>query len=423
MGPFEKARDRLKRATFKIAIEPVEQRRQEDWWWGTGFWISKDGYALTAFHNFPEAAKAAVGDNSCIVLAYLDAGPSLELQCLPSISLPEKDGDIGVMKLVNASPAKATDVVEIGRVMLQDDGDRKKFWAGRHVCTYGFPVHAKGPGQGEREICGDIDSFQPLEVIDIKRGPDIIGRIECLRFRAPERARELSGISGAPILDCESGLVLAVAHHYDPDQEIIYGTEIMRLETRWPAVTKWLKDVVPLPTSSFVLLMLPEASDDLLKRLKQIIAKCGFTALLPDEFKLTGNPVTDVTKAIIAARVIIIDVSNSLNAMYVLGIAQCYGSDVLVIAKEGKFKGLPFSSGIEPLCYDLRYSQGKWKMFEQQLTRKLRGIRRKRSETFNPVQHALPEEFRGGFREMLETMARKEEELLRELVQGPDYEY
>jgi hypothetical protein len=41
---------RTRKAIFRIPIEP---NSAGDWWWGTGFFISAEGYALTAFHNLP----------------------------------------------------------------------------------------------------------------------------------------------------------------------------------------------------------------------------------------------------------------------------------------------------------------------------------------------------------------------------------
>lgn len=44
--------------TFKICLE---QNPAGAWEWGMGFFISKDGYALTAFHNLPATVVQANG--------------------------------------------------------------------------------------------------------------------------------------------------------------------------------------------------------------------------------------------------------------------------------------------------------------------------------------------------------------------------
>ena len=56
MLSLEEALDRLRRVTFRIRIE---KNRSRAWEWGTGFFISRDGFALTAFHNLPASLVAA----------------------------------------------------------------------------------------------------------------------------------------------------------------------------------------------------------------------------------------------------------------------------------------------------------------------------------------------------------------------------
>ena len=47
---------RARGAFFRI---PIERDSGRDWWWGTGFFISSAGHALTAYHNLPASVAAA----------------------------------------------------------------------------------------------------------------------------------------------------------------------------------------------------------------------------------------------------------------------------------------------------------------------------------------------------------------------------
>lgn len=160
----------------------------------------------------------------------------LTFECLIDLSLPEHEGDVAVLKLRDPS-TKPIHSLPIAYLSLDlPFQQRNKFWAGRPVCAFGFPFERTG--QGERFVDGNIDSAQPLVEVDAKdlggAGPNITGTVEWLRFYGGARAKELAGISGAPILDRETGWIVAVEHRYDPELNIIYGTEIARLLEKWP---------------------------------------------------------------------------------------------------------------------------------------------------------------------------------------------
>jgi hypothetical protein len=228
----------LRRITFRLRIEKNDEGAYE---WGTGFFVSPEGHALTAFHNLPRDVLEA-GEGR---IAGFYAGREISLECLVSNSLREEEGDVAVLKWSDG-PAHGVDYIEIA---LLDQGSspqhRSLYWAGRQVCAFGFPFEAEG--LGERVVDGCIDTLQPLQVIDQVElggcGPGITGTVEWLRFFAGERARQLEGISGAPVLDRETGQVVAVEHRYDPDRRIIYITEVGRLARKWPAMSRFAKPV------------------------------------------------------------------------------------------------------------------------------------------------------------------------------------
>jgi tetratricopeptide (TPR) repeat protein len=235
------AQERLRRVTFKVRIEKNPHGACE---WGTGFFISPDGYALTAFHNLPQPVKDAEGGT--VDVSYKDAPYTLE--CLVSNSLPESHGDIAVLHLPNP-PA---DLIECVPVAYLDPAlprqQRMQFWAGRPVCIFGFPFEQTG--QAERCVDGNIDAGQPLVEVDEKAsagwGPTIETKTERLRFLGL-RAEALEGISGAPLLDRQTGTIVGVQGSYDPDLRVVYGTEIAALLARWPALRQYARPFTEPP--------------------------------------------------------------------------------------------------------------------------------------------------------------------------------
>jgi hypothetical protein len=69
MLSLNEALDLLNRCSFRI---PIEQNAQGDWEFGTGFFITPTGFALTAFHNLP---KAVVANGGGMVNAFYGSPP------------------------------------------------------------------------------------------------------------------------------------------------------------------------------------------------------------------------------------------------------------------------------------------------------------------------------------------------------------
>ena len=224
----EQAYDMLKRIIFKIRIE---QNKENKWLWGTGFFISSKGYALTAYHCLPsDVVKAQKGKIDIFYNNRL-----MKLDCLLEMSLPEPE-DIAVLKLSD-SRSLAIDPLPLGYFDTSATfQERNKFWKGKKVCIAGFPLGEFG--QVETIVPGMVAESQPIVEEDIKSsqgsGPDITGKVEWLRMLG-DFADSLPGMSGAPVLDLESGTIAAVQNQYVPERcDFIYGTEIGWLLKRVP---------------------------------------------------------------------------------------------------------------------------------------------------------------------------------------------
>jgi len=91
---LNKARELLAKCTFKIQIEYAKGQ----WWWGTGFFASQNGFALTAYHNLPCVVQQTRKDT----LRAWYKQQWLELEFIDDLSL--ESADVAVFKLNN--PAK-----------------------------------------------------------------------------------------------------------------------------------------------------------------------------------------------------------------------------------------------------------------------------------------------------------------------------
>jgi len=229
MQSLLKAQDALSRACFKIMIVGLPDDCLA---WGTGFFISKDGLALTAYHNLP--GKITRTGEGRLDIFY--GNKQLKVDCLCTQS--NADGDIAVLRLVDTRGLSIGFLQPGFFAPKSAHTERYQFWAGRSVCAYGFPSNTKI--LKDRFVDGNIDSGQPiLKITEIDNDnlcEVVLKEVRRLQF-VSLRSCMLYGISGAPVMDRESGLVVAVQGSYDPDCGIVYASEIGSLLDTWPEFT------------------------------------------------------------------------------------------------------------------------------------------------------------------------------------------
>lgn len=239
MISVEEAQACLSRASFRIQIEEPDGRQR----WATGFFICSvdgqaDGTALTAAHNLPRQAWST-GTGS-VRVRY--TGEWYSLECVVEAS--NRQQDIGVMRL-NDPPPGLIDGIPIAYIPCKSLQERRRFWAGRSVCVVGFPC--ENLGLAERLVDGSIDSAQPIvEIEEVDQDNQTSALLRRLRFLG-NRAQELGGISGAAMIDRETGHVIGVQGSYEPSLGIVYGTEIAELACSWPLLDRYAHRLVPHP--------------------------------------------------------------------------------------------------------------------------------------------------------------------------------
>ena len=232
----EKAREEsiriTKKSTFIIYLgkQTTEYGRQYDEW-GTGFFFSKDGYALTADHNV-----RPYKPNRCFTAKYKDTYIKLKV-----IGSSEK-ADIAVLQCVEKEKNLAICFLNVIYLNPDIKSDiRKNFWKHKDILIYGYPIR----GNEENwhidgwSIDGSIDSSSPI--IDSYESNALI-KIERLNMHGTAN-EELGGISGAPIMDLYTHEVIGVEGSFQPLTGHILGTEIAQIVLKYPCLKKFFLDI------------------------------------------------------------------------------------------------------------------------------------------------------------------------------------
>jgi len=197
---------------IRTGPEPIDVRAHAD--------------ALTAFHNLPASLAAA---RSGAVKALDADGRSFVLDFVPMRR--DQERDIALLQMQprdrQAFPHLSIGALEEGL----SPQERTRFWAGRSVLVCGFPFNARG--QEEDGIPGHVRGDAPFGIEDEKSGDGLAVQVERLRI-VPDRTKDVGGISGGPVIDLESGFVVAVEGACHEGRKLILASELMRSAPTWP---------------------------------------------------------------------------------------------------------------------------------------------------------------------------------------------
>jgi hypothetical protein len=182
-------------------------------WFGTGFFISSDGLALTAFHNLPPNVLASPEDTP--VEARMDDETSLRLLWIRPDNQEDRNAlreyDLAVLRALDYTPS--ADMICSMYSTLPDREDRAQFWGAKQVITTGFTLE-HGCGLAE-PIVGTISNSAAIQDPKVVRpgSPDpVVYAKEALAFGADFEGefRRLQGLSGGPLYAMRFNAIVGV---------------------------------------------------------------------------------------------------------------------------------------------------------------------------------------------------------------------
>jgi len=182
-------------AVFRIHVDPDAGERG---WVGSGFFISASGYALTAFHNIPFQVREQREGH---VRGRDSLGKPFLLKFIPMVG--DEDHDVALLQASEGGPRAHVSLAAV----RPDFSDRERihFWAARKIQVLGFPL--KDGKQVEDAISGFVSSDRPWGTV-----VETVNGVPTERIHiTSEKTDDLHGISGGPVVDLETGLVVAVA--------------------------------------------------------------------------------------------------------------------------------------------------------------------------------------------------------------------
>jgi hypothetical protein len=216
-------------------------------WFGTGFFISSDGLALTAFHNLPPNVLASPEDTP--VDAWLDDGTPLRLQWILPDNLEDrnalKEYDVAVLRALDYTPS--ADMICAMYSTLPEREDRAEFWGAKQVFTTGFTLeHGFGL---EEPIVGSISSSAAIQDPKVVRpgSPNpVVYAKEALAFGADFEGefRRLQGLSGGPLYSTRFNAIVGVVFAVREDMQRVYACELCHLWSHFQRIRTFMK---PLP--------------------------------------------------------------------------------------------------------------------------------------------------------------------------------
>lgn len=234
--PPREAQELLMRATFRISLgQHPDGQGGMAYFYGTGFFISEDGLALTAYHNFEDCP-------SDEVFEAVHQGRTIRLQWLTSLS--SKTADIAVMRLTRGSEAGAILPLRAAYLALHHpSATRAGFFAGRQLAIWGYPQ--RGAVANAVLVLGSTDAHQPL--VPSLENEEWVERL-CLTGSA--KVEDLEGISGAAMLDRDLRLVIGVEGSFVPASNVhqrqVRGAEFAQLVREHPELAPCFKELDPV---------------------------------------------------------------------------------------------------------------------------------------------------------------------------------
>lgn len=235
---FDQALEKLRKSCFRIRIEKEGKGDDGVWFFGSGFFVTDQGHALTAFHNLPKNVRRR--NAGSVDVFFGGKGNKLDTHSLefkPELSDPEKD--IAVLQLPNARVLGIEPLTPSYIPLDVGEDKRAVSWhRSGPLYVFGFPVH--GVWQG-----AELKSAQPEYLIQGKVALLVSGPVtECGSDGTPDvvierlhidgnQVWQLEGLSGGPVIDAKKGWAIAVEGSYLPGRGVVFATELAHMVKKW----------------------------------------------------------------------------------------------------------------------------------------------------------------------------------------------
>jgi Trypsin-like peptidase domain len=233
----EEIEARLREVVFSLNWCDEEGRQA----FGTGFFISADGVAVTAYHNLSPELK------SCPEATQIGKfkGNEVEFRWLLQEKMDRVWQEKHDVAILQAQPAPE-DLKPLRCFFLSTSisQDRGSAWAGDDVVMLGYPASA---GSAQNPLTGHVNRISPLRDHNIRRADGtVIHELSNTIQIVPDHPGELTGLrgmSGAPLYDTKwrgiVGMVVGV-------ESGVSGVELWPVVEKWPRGKELLKKL-PIP--------------------------------------------------------------------------------------------------------------------------------------------------------------------------------
>ena len=254
--PTEALQEALKNIVFCLEWQEIRDgprgKPELGSYYGTGFFITAGGLALTAFHNLPERVLAEPDTP----MKGIYHGQEIHFAWV----LPEPENldwqthrDLAVLQAVRP-PAGLQPIECVCLDPTLERRERELVWAGSRLLAYGFP---KSRAFSETPIAATVSCQQAIaDQKTLQHGRREDAASEVLNVNMDWTGGGLTGMSGSPVYDLEMGGVAGLLIGVD---ERVYVTELLHLYRYWEPARQLItvrnhkrRAVYPVPVFSWL---------------------------------------------------------------------------------------------------------------------------------------------------------------------------
>jgi Trypsin-like peptidase domain/Domain of unknown function (DUF4384) len=244
---IDSLKNQLAPIVFRLEWQWLNTRRH-----GTGFFISREGLALTAYHNLAEALDLVEApENAEEPITVKWQGKAVPMYWkLPAAGDAEWQRRLDVAVL-EARPPIHIETPVCGLAYLDSSWSRQERaqrWKGRPIALMGYP---RDYPKEAKLVVGTISADEPIVDPKIQGCEDkpagYADQALGLGVDFQQNVQyTLTGVSGAPLLDRDTSQIVGIQFSAMPPNERVFATEFCHVAKAWPPFEK-LARAIPKP--------------------------------------------------------------------------------------------------------------------------------------------------------------------------------